>query len=96
MVSPGPDHLHQLLPAGAGQGAAAGHVSVDQVGPDAVDVEEAELGLQVPGLVVGLADPGVAVGEGVGDHVGLRRWELRCSRTTFNNKCCSTTASRDC
>jgi hypothetical protein len=42
-------------------------------------VEEAELGLQVPGLVVGLADPGVAVGEGVGDHVGLRRWELRRS-----------------
>ena len=48
-------------------------VAVYQVGPDAVFVEEAELGLQVPGLVVGLADPGVAVGDGVVGHLELRR-----------------------
>ena len=40
----------------------------DQVLTDAVVGQQAELGLQVPGLVVGLADPGVTVGHGEQGH----------------------------
>ena len=58
----GLDPGHQVPPARAVHGAAAGLVGEDQVPPDAVGVKLPELGLQVLGVVVGLADPSVAVG----------------------------------
>ena len=64
----GPETGHQFLPAGAPQGAAGGDVGKDQVFTDAVVGQQAELGLQVPGIVVGLADPGVAIGDGERGH----------------------------
>ena len=64
----GPETGHQFLPAGAPQGAAGGDVGKDQVFTDAVVGQPAELGLQVPGLIVGLADPGVAIGDGEQGH----------------------------
>ena len=67
-VSPDRETGHQFPPAGAPQGAAGGDVGKDQVFTDAVVDQQAELGLQVPGLVVGLADPGVAVGDGEQGH----------------------------
>ena len=54
----GPETGHELLPAGAPQGAAGGDVGKDQVLTDAVVGQQPELGLQVPGVVVGPADPG--------------------------------------
>ena len=56
------DPGHQFLPSGTLQAAAAGHAGMDQVAPDTVFGQDQELGVQVPGLVVGFADAGVAVG----------------------------------
>ena len=58
----GLDAGHQVLPAGTVHGPAAGLVGEDQVPPDAVGIKLPQLRLQVLGVVVGLADPGVAVG----------------------------------
>ena len=59
----GLDAGYQVLPAGALEGLAAGHVGEDQLGPNAVVGQQPELGLQIPGIIVGLADAGVAVGD---------------------------------
>ena len=66
MVSPGLDPGHQVSPARAVHAAAAGGVGEDILLADAVCLQFLELRLQVLGLVVSLADPGVAVGDG--DH----------------------------
>ena len=60
----GPETGHEFLPAGAPQGAAGGDVGKDQVLTDAVAGQQPELGFLIPGLVVGLADPGIAIGDG--------------------------------
>ena len=52
---------HQLVPGGAGTGTASHLAGEDVPFPDPKLLEYVDLRLQVPGGVVGLADPGVAV-----------------------------------
>ena len=65
------DMGHQVLPARALEGTPAGDVGKDQLRADAVVGQQPELGGQILGVIVGLADPGVAVGDGVGGHVAM-------------------------
>ena len=67
----GLDRAHQVPPARAIHGAAAGHVGENQVLAYAVVGQQAQLRVQVLGIVVGLADPGVAVGSSNGAPASL-------------------------
>ena len=62
----GPNSRYQLAPGGTGHGAGGHFVREDMLPPDSELLQDVKLRLQVPGRVVGLADPGVAVG--YGDH----------------------------
>ena len=62
MVSPGWTGPIKSRHRRAVHGAAAGHVGENQVLAYAVVGQQAQLRVQVLGIVVGLADPGVAVG----------------------------------
>ena len=53
---------HQLIPAGAGQGAASHPAGEDVLLADPELLEQVELRFRAPRGIVGLADPGVAVG----------------------------------
>ena len=97
------DSGHQFLPAGTLQIAAAGHVGIDQVGPDAVLGQDHELGVQILGLVVGLADAGIPVGD-CNQYRGLstgwvfrKRAFVNTSRNTRSSALhkCSTTMSNN-
>ncbi len=57
----------------------AGHVGENQIGPDAVLCQKHEVGAQVLGLVVGLADAGVSIG--YYDQVAVDSEPARCSTT---------------